>query len=110
MSLKSIHEDDMYDALRTYRVDPVAFERAVLDRIETADRKSSENSVVVLPPLLRVAAAYFPVSLMSGCKSTAAAASLAPVSGAYKLLGLLVFPAISVFVLLSSAIYSVAKI
>ena len=100
----------MYDALRTHRMDPVAFEYSVLQRIESADRKSRENSVVVFAPLLRVAAAYFPVSLMAGCKSTATAASLAPASGVYKFLGLLAFPAISIFVLLSSAIFSIAKI
>jgi hypothetical protein len=110
MSVDLIPEDDLRAALRPYRVDPDAFEAAVRERLKAAETQRDDEPLARLSPWLRSAAAFLPLEVLAGCKGTAAAAKLAPVGGAYKLLSYLAFPAISLFVLLGATIFSIAKI
>src|SRR6185503_14532064 len=50
------------------------------------------------------------LEMLAGCQGAAVAAKLAPATGAYKLLSYLAFPAISLFVLLGAAVFSIFKI
>jgi hypothetical protein len=108
MSVTLVPEDDLYAALRSYRVDPDTFESAVLAQL-TAGSKRRSDVLANLSPSLRGAAAFLPLEVITPSQMTAAA-KLAPATGLYKLLGYLAFPAISLFVLLGAAVLSVVKI
>src|SRR5215212_6034713 len=100
MSVTIVPEDDLYAALRPYRVDPDTFESAVLAQL-TAGAKRRSDALANLSPALRGAAAFLPWEIIAPSQMTAAA-KLAPATGLYKLLGYLAFPAISLFVLLGA--------
>jgi hypothetical protein len=110
MPVDLISENELRSALRPYRVDPHAFEAGVRTRMEAAQRERVAEPQVVLSPFLRSAAAFLPLVVLAGCKTTPATAKLAPAAGGYKLLSFLAFPAISLFVLLGATIFSIAKI
>ena len=88
--------------MRPYRVDPETFEAGVRERLKAAQKERVEDPLARLSPLLRCAAAFLPLQLVTGCKLPATAAKVAPAAGAYKLLSYLAFPAISLFVLLGA--------
>ena len=110
MPVDLIAENELRAALRPHRVDPSAFEARVRGRLEIAQSRHADEPVVVLSPFLRSAAAFLPLVVLAGCKTTPASAKLAPAAGGYKLLGYLAFPAISLFVLLGATLFSIAKI
>lgn len=109
MSVNLVPEDQLRAALRPYRVDPEAFEATVRQRLQAAARQREDDPLAGLSPLLRSAAACLPLQVITGSKSTAAAAKLVP-AGGYKLLSYAAFPAISLFVLLGATVFSIAKI
>src|SRR5438876_1039888 len=110
MSLNLISDNDLRAVLRPYRPDPDRFEAAVRQRLEAAAAQPAGEPLARLSPLVRAAAAFLPLEVLAGCKGAAAAAELAPVGGAYKLLSFMAFPAISLFVLLGATFFSVARI
>ena len=110
MPVDLIDEVELRAALRPHRVDPVAFEAGVRARSQVALKQRAENPLEKLSPFLRSAAAFLPLAILSGCKATPVAGKLAPVGIAYKLLGWLAFPAISLFVLLGAAVFSALQI
>jgi hypothetical protein len=110
MPVYLIPENELRAALRPYRVDPSAFEAGVRTRMEAAQRQRADEPLVVLSPFLRSAAAFLPLAVLAGCKTTPATAKLVPAVGVYKLLSYLAFPAISLFLLIGATIFSIAKI
>ena len=110
MPVDLIAENELRAALRPHQVDPSTFEAGVRARLEIAQRRHADEPVMVLSPFLRSAAAFLPLVVLAGCKTTPASAKLAPAAGGYKLLGYLAFPAISLFVLLGATLFSIAKI
>ena len=110
MPLNPVPEDQLRDALRSYRAEPGRFEAAVRERLETADRRRQDDPLACLSPFLRGAAALLPLPFFTGCRASEAAAKTVPAAGGVKLLGYLAFPAISLFVLLGATIFGIAKI
>ena len=109
MSVTPVPEDDLRAALRPYRVDPGTFESAVRARV--SDSLSHANDPFAsLSPAQRSAAAFLPLEVIAAGQMPAAALRLVPGMGAYKLLGYVAFPAISLFVLLGAAFFSIFKI
>ena len=110
MSVNLTSDESLHAALRPYRVDTAAFEAAVRQRLEAASVQRQNDPVARLPPFLRCAASVLPLPLLTGGKLSGAAAGLAPAAGGYKLLAYLALPAISLFVLLGAAVFSILKI
>lgn len=110
MPVNPVSDDDLYAALRLYRVDSGAFEAAVRERLTVAQELRATAPLTRLSPLLKCAAAFLPLEILVGCKAPPVAIKLAPAGGAYKLLSYIAFPAISLFVLLGATIFSVSKI
>jgi hypothetical protein len=110
MPVNLIPEDDLRTALRPCRVDPITFEAAVRRRLEAAETEHEDDPLAGLSPLLKSVAALLPLPLVTGCKTIGTAARLAPAAGSTKLLGYVAFPAISLFLLLGAAVFSIVKI
>jgi len=110
MPVNLVSEDELRAALRPHRVNPDTFEAGVRARLEAAQTQQTAEPLARLSPFLRSAAAFLPLEVLAGCQAVPAAAKLAPVGGAYKLLSYLAFPAISLFMLLGATIFSVVKI
>ena len=110
MSVTLVPEDDLRAALRPYRVDPDTFESAVRARLSDATQSVRPTRFANLSPALRGAAAFLPLEVIAASQMTAASVKLAPATGVYKLLSYVAFPAISLFVLLGAAVFSVVKI
>jgi len=110
MPVNLIPEDDLRMALRPHRVDPIAFEADVRQRLEAAETEREDDLLAGLSPLLKSVAALLPLPFITGCKPTGTEAKLAPAAGSIKLLGYLAFPAISLFLLLGAAVFSIVKI
>ena len=111
MPLDLISEDELRAALLGHRPDADAFEAGVRQRLEAMEKEREDDPLAGLPPLARSAAALLPLQLIAGGKvPAAAAAKLLPASGVGKLLGYLAFPAISLFALLGTLLFGVAKI
>ena len=89
---------------------PTRLKPAVRARLKAAERERADDPLARLSPLLRSAAAFLPLEVITGGKMPATAAKLAPATGAYKLLSYLAFPAISLFVLLGATVFSIVKI
>jgi hypothetical protein len=109
MPAKIVSDEDLRSAIRSNRVEPQNFEAQVRARIALAYNERAVNPWAGLPPILRAAAAFLPLSVL-GCQSTPSVARLAPASLGAKLFGYLAFPAISLFVLLGATLLSVVKI
>lgn len=109
MSVTLVSEDNLRAALRPYRVDPDAFDAAVRERL-ARDSKRQADRFANMSPALRGAAAFLPLEVIIASHTTETRVKLAPVTGVYKLLGYAAFPAISLFVLLGAAVFSVVKI
>ncbi len=109
MSVTPVPEDDLRAALRPYRVDPGMFESAVLARVSDS-LSHADHPLASLSPAQRSAAAFLPLEVIAAGQLPAAALKLVPGMGAYKLLSYLAFPAISLFVLVGAAAFSVFKI
>lgn len=110
MSVNLISEQDLREALRPHRVDRESFAEAVQSKLELAASERAENPLVELSPVLRSAATYLPLAVLSGCMKSPVAAGAARPVVAYKILSWLAFPAISLFVLFGATIFSAAKI
>jgi hypothetical protein len=106
MPLNPVPEDQVRDALRPFRADPVQFEAAVFERLETAGQRLEDDPLASLSPFLKSVAALLPLPFFTGCKTSATI----PATGGVKLLGYLAFPAISLFVLLGATIFGFVKI
>jgi hypothetical protein len=109
MSVTPVPEDEVRAALRPYRVDPGTFESAVRARL-SAGSSRTHDPFATLPPAVRSAAAFLPVEVIAAGQVPAAASKLVPAMGAYKLLGYLAFPAISLFVLVGATVFTMVKI
>ncbi len=109
MSVTLVPEDDLRAALRPYRVDPGTFESAVRARVSDS-LSHADDPLASLSPALRSAAAFLPLEVIAAGQMPAAAFKLVPGMGAYKLLSYVAFPAISLFVLLGAAVFSIFKI
>lgn len=107
MSVELVDEQDLRDALRPFRTDPAAFEAAVREQIRVRQTAGELDPLNELPPAARAAAAFLPLQLLAGGKVSSAAPTLA---GSQKLLAILAFPAISLFVLLGATVFSAARI
>jgi hypothetical protein len=109
MPVTLVPEDDLRAALRPYRVDPCTFESAVRARVSDSLRHA-DSPLASLSPALRSAAAFLPLEVIAAGQMPAAALRLVPVVGACKLLSYVAFPAITLFVLLGAAVFSIFKI
>jgi hypothetical protein len=110
MPVNLVSEDEIRSALMPYRADPAAFEAGVRARVAAAEKEQAADPLASWSPFLRAAAAFLPLELLTGCKAIPAAAKLAPAGGAYKVISYLAYPAISMFVLLGAAVFSVSRI
>lgn len=110
MPVNLVSDEELRAVLRRDRVDPQTFEAGVRKRMEEARRERANDPLVGLSPFLRNAAAFLPLTVLSGCAVAPTATKLAPTGGVYKLLGYLTFPAISLFVLFGAAMMSVFTI
>src|SRR4051812_45873995 len=110
MTVNLIPEDDLRAALRPHRVAADEFEATVLERMAEMEQEQSADPLERLSPLARAAAAMLPIQIFAGGKVKGAATELAPAGGVAKLLGYLAFPAICLFMLLSAAFFSFAKV
>ncbi len=109
MSVNPIAEEDLWAALRPFRVDSQTFEAAVRTKISSDTHEHEIDHWAGFSPLVRAAASFLPLTVL-GCRGTLTAAKLAPTSASAKLVGYLAFPAISLFVLLGATVMSVLKI
>ena len=109
MSVTLVSEDDLRAALRPYRVDPGMFESVVRARVSDS-LSHSDDRLASLSLAQRSAAAFLPLEIIAAGHMPAAAFRLVPAMGAYKLLGYIAFPAISLFVLLGATVFSISKI
>jgi hypothetical protein len=110
-----VPESEVREALSAFRVDAIQFEEGVRARVAArATSALSSNGVMASgkrpSAALQAAAAFLPLEILSGGQLTGAALRLAPATGVKKLLGLLAFPAVSLFLLVGATIFSVAKI
>src|SRR2546423_12578727 len=110
MSVNLVAEDDVRAALRPFRPDRDAFEAAVRERLKEAEAKQANDPLWRASRLVRTAAAFLPLEVLAGCKAAPAAGKLTSLAGGSKLLGYLLFPAVSLFTLLGAAAFSVQKI
>lgn len=109
MPVNPVAEEDLRRALRPYRCAPDVFEAGIRQRLAATDGHPNPDPFVGVSPLLRSAAAFLPLSFLVGCKTTSAARE-SPAGWGHLLLGYLAFPAISLFLLLGAAIFSVLRI
>ncbi len=101
MSVDLIAEDELREALRPLRPDPVGFEAGVRERMRIEQALEETDHLRGLSPPARAAAALLPLQLLGGKVSAAGP----PLSAAQKLVGYLAFPAISLFVLLGATVF-----
>lgn len=105
MVLEPIAEADLYESLRPFRVEPDTFESAVQEKIQVAESQQVDGSEEKASPLLEMAAAFLPLPFLVGSKGAISAIKMTPLAGKYKLLGFVALPAISLFVLIGSAMF-----
>ncbi len=110
MPLNLIPEEQLRLALSVYRVDPAKFESAVRERTNAAAGQEIDP-LATMSPLLRVAASLLPVEVLTAGQSSGTAVQSASIAGVLsKFLGVVAFPAISVFVLLGAAVFGIAGV
>lgn len=110
MPVNQVAEGDLRKALRPYRYAPDAFEAGIRQRLASADLQPAPDPFVGVAPLLRSAAAFLPLGLLLGCKTSSTATRESSAGRGHLLLGYLAFPAISLFLLLGAAIFSGLRI
>ena len=110
MPVDLIPEEQLRLALSVYRVDPAKFESAVRERTNAAAGQEIDP-LATMSPLLRVAASLLPVEVLTAGQSSGTAVQSASIAGVLsKFLGVVAFPAISVFVLLGAAVFGIAGV
>jgi hypothetical protein len=109
MSVELIDEQELVEALHPFRPDRNAFERGLQDYLRVRAALAAEDPARDLPPLARAAAAVLPLPLLTGGKISSSSAISSGGLG-QKLLGVVLFPAVSLFVLLGATILSVLSI
>ncbi len=105
MSVNLIEEQKLRAALRPFRVGRAAFERAVRQRIEKRRTDRDNDPLTGLPSWLRTAAALLPLPATANAAAPGGATGIGS-----KLLGTLLLPAVSLFVLLGAGLLSAAKV
>ncbi len=105
MPVNLIEEQELRAALHPFRAERTAFERTVRQRIDERRRNQDNDPLTGLPSWLRTAAALLPLPAVA---KVAAPGGTAGVGS--KLVGAVLFPAISLFVLLGAAVLSAAKV
>ncbi len=106
MAVNLVTEEDLRTLLRPYCADAGRFEAGVLARLQVASQRRANDPLAGGSWLLRNAAAYLPLTVLSGCNAT----SVGPVGFFGKCLGLLAFPAISLFFLIGATVLTLLKI
>jgi hypothetical protein len=110
MPVNLISEDELRLALSPHRVDAEQFQAAVLERVNQGSAEEMDP-IMTLHPLLRAAASFLPLEVLTaGQASRNAVASLSIAGALSKLLGYVAFPAISLFLVLGSAFFGAAGI
>ncbi|MEI8381300.1 MAG: hypothetical protein WCJ09_14325 [Planctomycetota bacterium] len=106
MAVNLVSEEDLRTLLRPYCADAGRFEAGVLARLHVASQRRVDDPLAGGSWLLRSAAAYLPLAVLSGCNAT----NVGPVGFVGKCLGLLAFPAISLFFLIGATTLTLLKI
>ncbi len=106
MLVDFIDEQELYEALRPFRTDRTAFELGVQGYLRGRAALAEQDPARNLPPLARAAAAVLPLPLLTGGK-VSSSASVTTGGAGQKLLGIALFPAVSMFLLLGATILSV---
>jgi len=109
MPVELLDEQELYDAIRPFRPDRAAFDLGVQDYLRGRAVLAEQDPARDLPPLARAAAAVLPLPLLTGGKVSSSAAVTSGGIG-QKLLGVVLFPAVSLFVLLGATVLSVLGI
>src|SRR5689334_18911813 len=107
MSVALIPEELLRAALAPHRADRSAFEAGVRTRLAQAEE--GRESGAHLSPMLRAVASLLPAGFLKPA-ALGGAAKMAPATGASKLIGYAAFPAISLFLLVGAAAFSVFAI
>ncbi len=110
MPLDPIPEADLRAALQPFRADPDQFEAAVRKRLLVLETKRADDPLADASPWLKSAAAFLPLPLVGGSEVAGSETRSVSITGGFKLVSYLTFPAISLFVLLGASVFSVAKI
>jgi len=110
MSVKLVPEEDLRAALRPYRADVNGFEAGIRARIQARAKLHEDKDSEEQAPLLKVAAALLPWPLITAGKMAGGGVKLSSMAIRQKLLGYAALPAISLFLLVSAALLSAAKI
>ena len=110
MSIKPIPEEDLRAALRPYRADADGFEAGIRARIEAVPTPRQDLDSETQSPMFRVAAAVLPWPLVAGGNVVGGGAKLSSIALGQKVLGYAALPAISLFLLIGTALFSALKI
>ncbi len=106
MPVELIDEQELYEALRPYRPDRAAFELGVQDYLRGRAALAEQDPIRDLPPLARAAAAVLPLPLLTG----KAAGPTTATGVIEKIFGILLFPAVSFFLLLGASFFSYSAV
>ncbi len=106
MSVNLVSEEDLRSLLRPFQTDAAQFEADVMARLQVVSQRQVDDPLAGVSRLFRSAAAYLPLAVLPGCKAT----NVLPLGFAGQCLGILAFPAISLFVLIGATVLSLLKI
>ena len=109
MPVELVPESDLRAALRSKRVDPKSFEANVRRRLKAAVVNQQRDPLSHLSPLSKAVSAMLPVPLLTGMKAAGGVkAGLLPLTE--KLVGVIAFPAICLFLLVGTSIFGFGRI
>ena len=97
-------------ALRSFNGSEDLFHKGVYDRIERLELEERNDPLESASPFLRAAASFIPLQLLTGEKLSASVLPLAKGSTAGKLLGIVAFPAVTLFLLVGATIFGTTTI
>ena len=106
MSVNLVSEEDLRSLLRPFQTDAAQFEADVMARLQVVSQRQVDDPLAGVSRLFRSAAAYLPLVVLPGCKAT----NVLPLGFAGQCLGILAFPAISLFFLIGATVLSLLKI
>ena len=97
-------EADVRIALRSFSGNEIRFQQGVNERIARIESEERNDPLESAPPFLRAAASFIPLQLLTGAKISSSVLPLAKGSAVGKLLGIVAWPAVTLFLLVGTAI------
>lgn len=109
MSVNEPKEQDLANALAPFRMDPEQFDDSVFEKVAVLEQAEQDDPLSKLPEWQRSVASILPLPFLSGGKilpTSTVASSVSNLGGLGKVMSVLAFPAIAIFVVLGSALFS----